>query len=640
MEIQPIVIGTAGHIDHGKSTLVHALTGIDPDRLKEEKERGLTIDLGFAPLVLPDGRRVGMIDVPGHERFVRNMVAGATGIDLVVLVVAADDGVMPQTREHLQIMRLLGVARGLVALTKIDKTEPEMIDMAEEDVRANVRGTFLEDAPLFRVSARTGEGMDALRAALYEMASATEPRPADGIFRMPIQRVFKKSGFGTVVTGVPQAGSARVGDVLEVLPAAVRGKVRGLNAYMERTEQVRAGHSSAINLADVDHALVKRGDVVATPGFFVPQRMLAARFEALGEHGWSVTNRMPVRLHTGTLDAPGEVVLLDKQELAPGETGLVQLRLQDPIVCAPGDRFILRLLSPGITLGGGVILEESRHRLKRFKDFVIEGLERQERSLSSARDRLESALLGRDDPLVSTDDAARELKQPRDETSALLEELREVGRLARPRSERWIHVERLAEVRARVGAAIEAWFAAEPHRSLVDVLELRRRTALAPLLLDVALEAEEAEGRLERLPGGRIRPRGRTGRLAPGAERARAAAHERFRAARFQPPTESELALQLALSAGEVHQALEALVDEGVLVHVGGELYLSTAATEEARLEVIANCERHGHLEIPELRDRLGTSRKFLIPLLEHFDARGVTIRQGANRVLRRNAAS
>ena len=248
MDIQPIVIGTAGHIDHGKSTLVRALTGIDPDRLKEEKERGLTIDLGFAPLELPDGRLVGIVDVPGHERFIRNMVAGATGIDLVLLVVAADDGVMPQTREHLHIMELLGVGRGLIALTKIDMVESDLVDLAEEDVRDYVRGTFLDDAPLVRVSAKNGEGMDSLRDVLFSLAAGAEPRSKEGVFRMPIQRVFSKSGFGTVVTGIPVGGEARIGDVLEVLPAGMRGKVRGLNAYKRSTERVRAGHSSAINL--------------------------------------------------------------------------------------------------------------------------------------------------------------------------------------------------------------------------------------------------------------------------------------------------------------------------------------------------------------------------------------------------------
>src|SRR5688500_9650409 len=239
MEIQPIVIGTAGHIDHGESSLVRALTGIDPGRLKEEKERGLTIDLGFAPFQLPDGRTVGIIDVPGHERFVRNMVAGATGIDLVMLVVAADDGVMPQTREHLDIMGLLGIRRGFVALNKVDAVEPGMADLAEEDVRAALAGTFLEEAPILRVSAKTGQGLEELRQHLFAVAGTAEPRSAEGVFRLPIQRVFSKQGFGTVVTGVPVSGSVRIGDVLEVLPAGARGKVRGLHAYGRATDVAR-----------------------------------------------------------------------------------------------------------------------------------------------------------------------------------------------------------------------------------------------------------------------------------------------------------------------------------------------------------------------------------------------------------------
>ncbi|NOT32346.1 MAG: selenocysteine-specific translation elongation factor, partial [Planctomycetes bacterium] len=273
MEIQPIVIGTAGHIDHGKSTLVKALTGIDPDRLKEEQERGMTIDLGFARFDLPDGRRVGMVDVPGHERFIKNMVAGATGIDLVVLVVAADDGVMPQTREHLAIMQILGVARGLIALTKIDMVEPGLVELAAEDVLAAVRGTFLEGAPILPLSAHTGAGLEAFKQELFRLALATRPRSDEGVFRMPVQRVFSAKGFGTVLTGIPVSGTVALGDVLEVLPSGKRGKVRGIQAYQEAATRARAGHSTAINLADVSVEDVTRGNVLATPGFFRPTRM-------------------------------------------------------------------------------------------------------------------------------------------------------------------------------------------------------------------------------------------------------------------------------------------------------------------------------------------------------------------------------
>ena len=636
MEIQPIVIGTAGHIDHGKSTLVKLLTGIDPDRLKEEQERGMTIDLGFAPLELPDGRLVGMVDVPGHERFVRNMVAGATGIDLVVLVVAADDGVMPQTREHLMIMQLLGVERGMIALTKTDKVEPELVDLAEEDVRASVGGTFLEGAPLVRFSARTGSGLDELRAALFRLAAETPPRSPEGIFRMPIQRVFSKRGFGTVVTGIPVSGQARVGDVLEILPHGTRSKIRGLNAYRHETDRIRAGHSSAINFADVEHHAVRRGDVVATPGFYSPLRMVAARVSALPHLTRPLTNRMPVRVHAGTADPHGELVLLDKDEIPPGETGLVQLRLEEPIVCAPGDRFILRLLSPVETLGGGTILEESRHRLKRFKGFVLEDLTRAEASLASPGALLESLLTRHGDELATTEDLAHALKRSVSETGALLAELASQGRVLEARPERWMHADRLETALTELRNAIEAWFREEPHRSVVDVLELRRRTGQDPTLLAVLLEQAAKRGQLETLPGGKVRMRGRSSAVDPALAGLAERVARRFETARFQPPTLEELEVELGVRSADVRRALELLVDAGGLERVGAELYFASGALEEARAAVTENCQRNGHLEIPELRDRLGTTRKYLIPLLEHFDASGVTLRQGGHRVLRR----
>jgi selenocysteine-specific elongation factor len=636
MEIQPIVIGTAGHIDHGKSTLVQALTGIDPDRLKEEKERGLTIDLGFAPLELPDGRLVGIVDVPGHERFIRNMVAGATGIDLVVLVVAADDGVMPQTREHLQIMELLGVERGIVALTKVDMVEEEMADLAEEDIREHVVGTFLEEAPIRRVSAKTGQGLDEFRALLFELASSAEPRPVEGIFRMPVQRVFTKSGFGTVVTGIPVSGEARLGDVLEVLPRGKRGKIRGLNAYRQSTDHIRAGHSSAINFSDVAHDDVHRGDVVATPGFFSPQRMVAARLQTLADLDRSVTNRMPIRLHTGTVDAPGEVILLDREEIPPGEAGLVQLRLQHPVVCGAGDRFVLRLLSPIVTLGGGSILEESRHRLKRFREFVVEGLERQEASLSSPEALLESILVRSDDALASTEELAVALKRPRAETRAMLDALATENRLFSPRQDRWIHHDRLESACASVRAALEEWFAEHPHRALIDVRDLRNATRLEAAELSVLLEVLGSRDVLEQRAGGLIRLAGREPVLSKKEAELAATMTGRYEEGGFQPPSPEDLAGATGASAADVQRVLEHLVDTGAIERIGADLFMASRALDEAREAVRENCGRHGHLEIPDLRDRLGTSRKYLIPLLEYFDAQGLTIRQAGHRILRR----
>ncbi len=636
MEIQPIVIGTAGHIDHGKSTLVRALTGVNPDRLKEEQDRGLTIDLGFAPLTLPDGRKVGIVDVPGHERFIRNMVAGASGIDLVVLVVAADDGVMPQTREHLQIMELLGVRRGFVALTKVDLVDDELVELAEADVHEAVASTFLADAPVMRVSGTTGEGMDALRDVLFTMAAETEPRSAEGVFRMPVQRVFSKAGLGTVVTGIPVSGEVKVGDSLQVLPSGAKGKVRGLQAYKEKTDRGRAGHSTAINLADVDRGQVKRGDVVATPNFFAPQRMIAARLTTLADLGRPVTNRMPIRLHTGTADPPGEVVLLDRDEIEPGGSGLVQLRLDEPVVCAPGDRFVLRMLSPVFTLGGGQVLEESRYRLKRFKGFVLEELSRQEESLDSPVALLESILARGGEGLHTVDELAVAMKRSRQATAELLDELAGAGRAVAPREGRWIHPDRLESALARVRAALDDFFRDEPHRLLVDVIEVRRRSGIDEAMLKVLLEVEEQRGGLELLPGGRLKPAGREGELDPELKTLGAEIEKRLVAARFQPPSTEELAAVCGADEPATRRALEHLVDRGVADHVGGGLHLSAACVEEAREAVVQNCERNGQLMIPELRDELGTSRKYLIPLLEALDARGVTLRQGGHRVLKR----
>ncbi len=637
MQIQPIVIGTAGHIDHGKSSLVRALTGVDPDRLKEEKERGLTIDLGFAPLALPDGRTVGIIDVPGHERFVRNMVAGATGLDLVVLVVAADDGVMPQTREHLDIMGLLGVRRGLIALNKVDMVEPGLVELAEEDVRAAVQGTFLESAPILRVSARTGQGVEELRAAIVELALATAPRSAEGIFRLPIQRVFSKPGFGTVVTGVPVSGTVRIGDVLEILPAGVRGKVRGLHAYGKATDVARAGHSTAINLADVDTEFVVRGHVAAAPDFFSPVRMVAARLRVLRSLGRPVTDRMEVRLHTGTADPLGELVLLDHEVLQPGEEGLVQVRLSEPLVCAPGDAFILRLASPSVTLGGGRIVEESRHRLKRFKGFVIEELSRQAQALGDPAALLETTLARMGATLVPVAELAQAIKQPLEVTQALLERLyKEKRARALPPKNGWIHADKLEQSLVKLRGALSKWFAENALRRVMEVIELRRLTGLEAEFLDALIDEEARRGRLVRHPGGLVAPAGREVKLDDASAALRTKLLALLEARAYQPPMVEELAGLLGAPAKDLSRLIALCADEGSLQKICPEFVMATTTVEKVKQLVVENCTKHGHLEIPELRDALGTTRKYLIPLLEYFDSKGVTTRLGANRVLKK----
>jgi len=639
MHIQPIVVGTAGHIDHGKSTLVKALTGIDPDRLKEEVERGMTIDLGFARFQLPDGRTVGVVDVPGHERFVKNMVAGATGIDVVILVVAADDGVMPQTREHLAIMTLLGLTRGLVALTKIDAVEPALVELAADDVRSAVRGTFLENAPILPLSSLTGVGLDAFKAALFRMASETKPRSADGIFRLPIQRVFSSHGHGTVITGIPMSGSVKHGDVLEILPIGLTTKVRGMQAYSESVDVVRAGHSAAINVADVDHNVVSRGMVAATPGYFRAATMLGASVKALADLDRAIEDRTQIRFHAGTAEVLGELVLLDTEALEPGGEALAQLRLEEPVVVAPGDRFVLRLASPAYVLGGGVVLEESKHRLKRFKKFVIEELSRASQSLASPRDLLDTVLARARAGLHTPEELAREIKRSHAETERLLHDLASQKRIARLGSPpRWIHLEKLALCSAKVEVAIQAWFEGEhAHREVVDVRELRRATGFAPDFLHVVLQELEKSGRVKLEPGGLVRRTDGKAAVDPALENLLGRVRATFEAAHFQPPTPVELAERLAVPEKSATRAIELLKDRGELHAIQpGEIYLAHATYEAAKAAIVANCEKNRSLDIPSLRDQLQTTRKFLIPLLEHFDTAGVTIRQGSNRVLRR----
>ena len=637
MEIQPIVIGTAGHIDHGKSTLVRALTGVDPDRLKEEKARGLTIDLGFAPLELPDGRLVGIVDVPGHEKFIKNMVAGASGIDLVVLVVAADDGVMPQTREHLSIMSLLGVERGMVALTKVDIVDPELVELAEEDVQEAARGTFLDGAPIFRLSAVSGVGMEEFKAALFAAAGEIEPRSEEGVFRMPVQRVFSSKGFGTIVTGIPQSGDVQVGDVLEILPGGHKGKVRGLQAYKQKTERARAGHSTAVNLADVSHKEVRRGCVAAEPGYFRAMRMVGARLTVLGDLERPLQNRSAVRLHTGTAETLGEVVLLDAPELAPGATGLVQFRLEEPVVCAPGDRFILRQASPLVTLGGGRILEESRHRLKRFKGFVLEELGRQEGSLETPGELVEVLLARAGEELQSAKDLSVASKRPLEETRGILADLAARGlAIEEEKSQRWLHSDTLEAALERVRAAIDAWFEKNPMREVMDVRDLRTELGHEPAFLNFLLEEERARGGRALEAGGRVRPAGREVALDEETRALVEGVEQRLEAAAFQPPSAPELADALGCGAKRLGEVVAMLVDAGRLVPLSADLFIAESVAARGREAVIENCGRNGQLVIPELRDVLGTTRKYLIPLLERFDLEGLTLRQGGHRVLKK----
>src|SRR5512136_1386016 len=347
-----LILGTAGHIDHGKTALVKALTGIDTDRLKEEKERGITIELGFAHLELENGIQLGIVDVPGHERFIRSMVAGVGGMDLVVLVIAADEGIMPQTREHLEICQLLGVKTGLVALTKSDMVDGDWLDLVSEEVRDYLNGTFLEGAPVIPVSSRTGAGLPDLKEALASLAAVVAEKESEGPFRLPVDRVFTITGFGTVVTGTLLSGGIAVGDEVEVLPSGRTCRVRGIQTHGSKEERAVAGQRVAINLQGVEHSEGARGDVVAPAREFRTTRAVDACLDYLPSAPGELRHRATLRLHSATYEVPAQVILLDRDALKPGETAFVQLRLKAPVLLLPGDPFVLRAYSPQATVGG------------------------------------------------------------------------------------------------------------------------------------------------------------------------------------------------------------------------------------------------------------------------------------------------
>lgn len=626
--IYGVVVGTAGHIDHGKSSLVRRLTGIDPDRLPEEKDRGLTIDLGFAPMQLPGGELVGIIDVPGHEKFIRNMVAGASGIDLVVLVVAADDSVMPQTLEHLSIMTILGVQRGIIAINKIDLVDEEMLELVEEEIRDTVKGTFLEDAPMMRVSAETEAGIDELREAVVSMIDELPSRETDGVFRLPIQRVFSAKGHGTVVTGVPVSGSVSKDDRLEILPGEHKGRVRGLQAYKVTVDRARAGHSTAINLADVNYKDLTRGMVAATPGYFTATEMLEVSLRALSSLPNALTHRMPIRFLQGTMEAVGRLYLLDCTTLEPGDEAVAQIRLEEPVVVAPGDRFVLRQTSPMITLGGGEILDRSRWRLKTGKDFVVESVRRKMSALDSPQDYLRSLLRDALLEIHTTEDLSRRMTITQEQVSQYLQELTEAGDLKALPGDRWLVQEGIRMAGERITGAIEAAFREDPYRVSVKALEIRDALRLEETFLEAVYQQLVEEERVHRLRGGRLSLPGYEPPIPEGERQALEKYRNYLSEHLFEAARNEDLAPMLGTSEALIGKLQSLLVDRGELVRLTPDVVLLEEAILEAVRRLAAHHETAGPFSAAEAKDLLGTTRKFAIPLLEYLDKQGWTRRR------------
>ncbi|MFY9583795.1 MAG: selenocysteine-specific translation elongation factor [Candidatus Acidiferrales bacterium] len=627
-----VVIGTAGHIDHGKSALVEALTGINPDRLEEEKRRGITIDLGFAFLDLGEVR-LGLVDVPGHERFVRNMLAGVGGIDLVLLVIAADESIKPQTREHFDICRLLSIQRGVVALTKSDLVDAEMLDLVRLEVEEFLRGSFLEGAPIVPVSARTGEGMDRLKQELLRVASEVPGKNPVRYFRLPIDRAFAMKGFGTVVTGTLVSGDVKPEDEVELFPGRQRVRVRGVQSGGRTTPRAVAGQRTALNLAGVDRAEIERGMVLASPGRFQPTRRLDARVALLGS-ARRLKNRSRVHFHQGTAETIAEIVLLDRAELAPGDSALAQLRLDESVLVLPGDRFILRQFSPVVTIGGGVVLDALASRHRQRDQHVAPYLATIERN---NREEVLAAMAA----LVSQ---GLELGEVVARTGWLEAEVRETAaRLARAGTLLVIGQQpfviasaaRVAECIGRVRDEVEAFHRANPLVEGIAKEDLRARAADARSeLFRAALDALVAEGSIV-VAGDIIKRAGREIALQPEEARAKEQIAQEFARAGLAVPSVQEVLAKLPVEAKRAHKLLQLLLREQSLVKVTEELVFHRTAMARLR-ELLAEYKKKNgdRLPIAAFKQITGVTRKYAIPLLEHLDRERVTRRVGDERVI------
>lgn len=633
-DIYNVIVGTAGHIDHGKSTLVKRLTGIDPDRLPEEKEREMTIDLGFAPFVLRSGQRVGIIDVPGHERFIKNMVAGATSIDIVLLVVAADESINLQTREHVSIMSLLGLKRGIIVLTKIDKSDADMRSLVTDEVKTLVKGTFLESAPVVGVSALTGEGMETLIDTLNRMVGETPPHEVSGVFRMPIQRIFSAKGFGTVVTGVPMTGRANIGDTLEITPLGKIGRIRSLQAYKADVSEIRAGHSSAINLSDIALEEVHRGMVAATPGYFKASSFVEARFKYVPDRPRPLKNLSPVKLHAGTAECDGHIALLDKKELNPGEEGYVQFRLDEPIVVAAGDPFIARLQTPMYTIGGGKILDASDQKIKRLKDEVTLKLVEKEQMLSSESSSLEYALKDSGRKTLNVQELSVAARMPKKSVEEGLKALE--GKLLRFDPNRFMHVSAFEGVMDHVAVLVENFHIKNPLRAGIESLVLRNESKLEVPVFERALRVLVERGTLVHDADKIHRA---TFKIKLSREDADCAGEieKIIRETRFNTPRFEEVLARIPrYTKDRANRVLNMLVDAGTVVRLKDDVLFHRDAIKEATEIITRAIQDKGPLEAATFRDLVGTTRKYVIPLLEHLDELGVTQRVENKRILRK----
>lgn len=635
--LKHVIIGTAGHIDHGKTTLIRALTGKDTDRLKEEKERGISIELGFTYFDLPSGRRAGIIDVPGHERFIKNMLAGVGGIDVVLLVVAADEGVMPQTKEHLNILTLLKIKKGIIVLTKTDMVDEEWLEIIKEQVKEDVADTFLEEATIIPVSSVTGEGLDKLVREIDRVTEIVEPKDVDKPFRLPVDRVFSISGFGTIVTGTLISGTIREGDKVMIYPKRLESRVRTIQVHDIGVSAAEAGQRVAMNLAGIKLEEITRGDVVAAIDSMEPTYMFDARLELLKDAERSISNRDRLRIYHGSAEVFGRVVLLDREELLPGESAFVQMRLEEEIACLKDDRFVIRFYSPMITIGGGTILDPNPPKRKRFKEDIIEELTIKEKG--NLEDVIEQLLLKLSEVYPDAASIAKAAGNiSLENCNSILEKLEEQKIIKTFKTNEgtfYVHNEFLEDLEQKVKIVLNDFHKKNPLKKGMSKEELRSKVlqSTKQRICD-ELFGYLVSNRVIKISEQSVSLWDFKVKLSDEQEKIRKLIMNIYHENKYNPPKYKDLVIMLKLQDKSVAPVFNSLISDGELIKVDQDTVFSSEAIKEAKDMLVNFIKENKSIQLGELRDLLGTSRKYAMAILDYFDQNKITKRVEDKRIL------
>ena len=626
-----IIVGTAGHIDHGKTTLIKALTGRNTDRWEEEQRRGITIDLGFTYFDLKNGDRVGIIDVPGHEKFINNMVAGVVGMDLVLLVVAADEGIMPQTREHMDILGLLGIKKSILVINKCDLVDEEWLELVEEEIQEELEGTFLEGAPVVKVSAATGQGLDELTDTIQQlMSDEVVAKDTQTIPRLPIDRAFTLSGFGTIITGTLISGTITREDVLEMYPIGKEGKIRNIQVHGQNQDKCYAGQRVAINLSNVKKKEIRRGCVLAPKNSMKNTDLLDVKLKVLEDSMRILTNHERLHLYTGTSEILCRAVLLDKEQIGPGEEGLVQLRLEEEIAVKRGDRFVVRFYSPMETIGGGIVLEPNPVRKKRFDAQAIEELKKKESG--SLGDVMELQIKEHGDTMITLAELAKVMAHSVDELKEYLEELEESGTIfvfpMKKDTYLW-HRDSEFAVRQKIEETLQKYHSEHPYRYGMKKAEIHNTflKKIKPNIFDAYIE---------RMTGENVYGRREEYLSLPGYEVPKDAMYlqteklieDTFEKAGYDFVRFSEIDFG-KIPRQTAEDVVLMMIDEGKVLRINEEMFTMKHLMDEAKEKIQNHLKEENLITIAQVRDMFSTSRKSAKPILEYMDSIKVTKKTG-----------